>query len=288
MNETNLTAASELQTVRAHRVIQRSRVLRSIDFPELWGYRSLIVALAARQLQVRYSQTVFGVAWAVFKPLISMIVFTIVFQRVARIPSDGRPYQVFSLAAIVPWSYFSTAVSAAIESLSASASMLTKVYFPRLVLPIAEVVSPLVDFAIGMILLLGVLMMFGITPAPASVLVVPLLVGAMMLTATGVGAALAALEVQYRDLRHLVPFVMQMWMYASPVVYPVGMVPARYRSLYMMNPLAGTIAVFRSVVLGTEPADWAAIVRILAISTAIFAAGVIYFRHRERIFADVV
>jgi lipopolysaccharide transport system permease protein len=274
--------------IRPRRVIEPSNALRGIDFPELWEYRSLIGSLVARHLQVRYAQTVIGVGWALFRPLISMIVFTIVFQKFARIPSDGRPYEVFSLAAIVPWTYFSSAVSSATESLSGSASMITKVYFPRLVLPVSFVVAPLVDLAVGMVMLLVMLLWYNIAPSLSSIAIIPLLVLAMMLTATGVGCALTALDIQYRDLRHLVPFALQMWMYASPVVYPIAMVPDRYRQLYMLNPMAGIISAFRSSLLATDPPDWPAITASLVTSAALCTVGVVYFRHRERVFADVV
>jgi lipopolysaccharide transport system permease protein len=274
--------------VRRRTVMEHSRGLRRVDVRELWEYRSLIVTLIARHVQVRYAQSVLGVGWSLIRPLISMIVFTVVFQRFVKIPSDGRPYPVFSLAAVVPWTYFATALGGVSESLTASGSMITKVYFPRMALPISFVAAPLVDLAIGMVLLLLMLIWYGITPSISSLVIIPLLILAMMLTATGVGCIVTALDIQYRDLKQLVPFLLQVWMYVSPVVYPMSMVPPGYRRLYDLNPMAGTIAAFRSVLLGTDSGDWYSVGRALATSSLICAVGVVYFRYREPVFADVV
>jgi lipopolysaccharide transport system permease protein len=194
---------------------------------------------------------------------------------------------VFVLAALVPWTYVSTAVSGASTSLSASAAMLTKVYFPRLALPISYVLSGLVDFTIGFVLLLTILLWTGITPLASSIIVIPWLVLTMILTATGVSSALAAFDVQYRDVRHVVPFLLQVWMYASPVVYPLSLVPDRYRQVYALNPMTGIIEAFRSVLLRTAVVDWRTISVSLAVSAALCVIGLVIFRYRERIFADV-
>ncbi len=285
---TRTATTSPAPDVRRRTVMEHSRGLRRVDVRELWEYRSLIVTLIARHVQVRYAQSVLGVGWSLLRPLISMIVFTIVFQRFVRIPSDGRPYPVFSLAAVVPWTYFATALGGASESLTGSGSMITKVYFPRLVLPISFVAAPLVDLAIGMVLLLFMLIWYGITPSVSSLVIIPLLIIAMMLTATGVGCIVTALDIQYRDLKQLVPFLLQVWMYVSPVVYPMSMVPPSYRRLYDLNPMAGTIAAFRSALLGTDAGDWHSVGRALVTSSLICAVGVVYFRYREPLFADVV
>ena len=269
-------------------VIEPSRGLRALGAGELWRYRTLILALLVRQVQVRYAQSILGVGWSVVRPLLSIVVFTIVFDKFARIPSDGQPYALFSLAAVVPWTYFATALAGAGESLSTNAPMLTKVYLPRLALPIASALAPLVDLGIGLFLLVLMMTWFGVKPAFGSVVVVPVLVLAMMLTAVGVGCAVAAVDVQYRDARRFVPFVLQLWMYLSPVVYPASLVPERYRGLYTLNPLAGIIGTFRSSLLSTGPTDWRGIGLALASSSVICAAGVVFFRNRERVFADVV
>jgi lipopolysaccharide transport system permease protein len=269
-------------------MIKASRGFRGINARELWEYRWLILTLAARHIQVRYAQTLLGVGWTVVQPVISVAIFTVIFAKFARIPSDGKPYQVFALAALVPWTYVSTAVSAASGSLSASSAMVTKVYFPRLALPISYILSSLMDFVIGFVLLVSMMFWFGITPVASSVAVVPALVLAMMLTATGVSCALAAFDVQYRDVRHVVPFLLQVWMYASPIVYPMSLVPERYRQLYALNPMAGIIEAFRSVLLGTMQVDWRTLGVSLAVSLALCVIGIMVFRYRERIFADVV
>jgi lipopolysaccharide transport system permease protein len=269
-------------------MIKASRGFRGIDARELWAYRWLILTLAARHIQVRYAQTLLGIGWTILQPVISVAIFTVIFARFARIPSDGKPYQVFALAALVPWTYVSTAVSAASASLSASSAMVTKVYFPRLALPLSYILSSLIDFVIAFVLLLVMMFWFGITPLPASVAVIPPLVIAMALAATGVSCFLAAFDVQYRDVRHVVPFLLQVWMYASPIVYPMSLVPESYRRLYALNPMAGIVEGFRAVLLGTAAVDWRTLGVSVAVSVALCAIGLGVFRHRERIFADVV
>lgn len=269
-------------------VIRASGGVRWIDVAELWECRALVASLTIRHIQVRYAQSVLGVGWAVLQPLTSMIVFTVIFANFAGVPSDGTPYQLFALAALVPWTYFSTAVTGASTSLSNNSAMLTKVYFPRLALPISYVAAGLVDFAIGLVLLLVLLFWYGHTPSPAAIVAVPLLVAMMMVTAFSLGCALAALDVQYRDVKHVIPFALQIWMYASPVVYSISAVPDRFYAWYVLNPMAGILAAFRAVLLGTGRIDWTAIAASLAVSSLLCVGGVMYFRRRERIFADVV
>jgi len=269
-------------------MIRPSRGLRGINARELWAFRWLILTLTARHIQVRYAQTLLGIGWAVVQPVISVAIFTVVFARFARIPSDGKPYQVFALAALVPWTYISSAVSTASGSLSASSAMVTKVYFPRLALPISYIFSSLIDFVIGLALLLSMMFWFRIAPAASSVVAVPFLVLAMMLTATGVSCTLAAFDVEYRDVRHVVPFLLQAWMYASPIVYPMSLVPDKFRQLYALNPMAGIIEAFRAVLLGTTAVDWRALAVSVAVSLALCVFGLMVFRYRERVFADVV
>jgi lipopolysaccharide transport system permease protein len=269
-------------------VIEPSRGLRPLRLIELWEYRSLIISLLIRNLQVRYAQSVLGIAWSVVRPLMAMGVLTTIFERFARLPSDGHPYAVFSLAAVVPWIFFSTSLTGACESLTGNGGMITKVYFPRLALPITNVLAPLADFTIGLVLLLAMILWFGLTPSISSAIVIPALVLTMMLTAMGIGCFVAAIDVQYRDAARLVPFVLQLWMYASPIVYPMSIVPQRYRQLYALNPMAGVIETFRSVLLGTRPIDWGPCATAMAVSAMACLAGMIYFKQRERIFADVV
>jgi lipopolysaccharide transport system permease protein len=260
----------------------------TIDFGELWDYRGLLVLLVWRDVKSRYSQTVLGAGWAILQPMLSMVVFTLIFGRFARIPSDGVPYPVFSLAALVPWSYFASALSGSSNSLTLHRNLLVKVYFPRLVIPAAPVLAALVDFGIAFTVLLLVMLGFGILPGIQTVVMLPLLLLIILMTVLGTGYWLAALNVQYRDVRHVSPFLLQIWMYASPIVYPMSLVPESYRSIYALNPMAGVISAFRSMLLGTPGPSPGQLAISMAGGLVILIAGAIYFRHTERVFADVV
>ena len=258
-----------------------------IDLRELWAYRGLFFFLVWRDVKVRYAQTVLGAGWAILQPVLTMLVFTVIFGRFANIPSDGVPYAVFSLAALVPWTYFSTALSGASNSLVSSTNLITKVYFPRLVIPFAPVLAGLVDFAVALAVLGAVMLFYGIVPGPLALVVVPLLLLGMMLTSAGVGCWLAALNIQYRDVKHVTPFLVQVWMYASPIVYPMSLVPEKYRGYYALNPMAGIVEGFRAVLLGTGAVAWPTIGLSLAVGAVLFLTGALYFRRTERVFADV-
>jgi lipopolysaccharide transport system permease protein len=261
---------------------------RGVDLRELWVYRGLFGFLVWRDIKVRYAQTVLGAGWAILQPVLTMVVFTVIFGNFANIPSDGVPYALFSLAALVPWTYFSTALTNSSNSLVTSANLLTKVYFPRLVIPFSPVLAGLVDFAIAMAILLLAMLAFGFAPTAASVAVLPLVLGAVMMTAAGVGCWLSALNVQYRDVKYVVPFLVQVWMYSSPIVYPMSMVPERFHLLFALNPMAGAIEGFRAALLGTQPVPWPMLLVSLGTSILIFVTGALYFRRMERVFADVV
>jgi lipopolysaccharide transport system permease protein len=254
---------------------------------DVWASRELVFFLAWRDIKVRYAQTVLGAAWAVLQPVMTMVVFTVIFGRFARIPSDGAPYAVFSLAALVPWTYFAGALGGAANSLIANSNLLTKVYFPRLAIPFAPVVAGLMDFAIAFVVLVVVLVASGITPSAWALVVIPCCMLTTMMTAVGVGTGLAALNIQYRDFRQIAGFLVQVWMYASPIVYPLSMVPAEFRMAYSLNPMVGVISGFRAVLLGQGAVPWATIVLGLATSGVLLAVGTAYFRHTERVFADV-
>ena len=269
-------------------VIEPSRGLRALGAGELWRYRTLILALLVRQVQVRYAQSILGVGWSVVRPLLSIVVFTIVFDKFARIPSDGQPYVALLARRCRALDVFRDGACRGGREPEHERANAHEGVFPRLALPIASALAPLVDLGIGLFLLVLMMTWFGVKPAFGSVVVVPVLVLAMMLTAVGVGCAVAAVDVQYRDARRFVPFVLQLWMYLSPVVYPASLVPERYRGLYALNPLAGIIGTFRSSLLSTGPTDWRGIGLALASSSVICAAGVVFFRNRERVFADVV
>lgn len=258
-----------------------------LDLRELWSYRGLFFFLVWRDVKVRYAQTVLGAGWAILQPVLATGVFSLIFGGFARIPSDGTPYPLFSLAGLVPWTYFATALTGSSNSLISNAHVITKVYFPRLVVPLAPVLAGLVDLAITLVLLFLVMLGFGVTPSPAAALAVPLSILILLLTAGGAGCLLAALNIQYRDVKHATPFLVQLWMYASPIVYPLSLVPEKYRLAYSLNPLAGAIAGFRTGLLGDRPMPWSTLVVGLVLASLFFIIGTRYFRHTERIFADV-
>ncbi len=258
-----------------------------IDFGEVWAYRELLLLLVWRDVKSRYSQTVLGAGWAILQPVLTMVVFTVIFGRLARMPSDGMPYAVFSLAALVPWSYFSSALTGSSNSLVINRSLVTKVYFPRLMIPAAAVLATLVDFAIAFVVLILVMLGFGITPGADSLWMVPVALLTLSLTAMGAGSWLAALNVQYHDVRHLTPFVVQVWMYSSPIVYPLSLVPEAYRWIYALNPLSSILAGFRAALLGTPGPTSGQVALSLLGALIIFIGGVLYFRRTERVFADV-
>ena len=258
-----------------------------IDCSELWEYRDLFYFLIWRNIKVRYAQSILGISWAVIQPVFSMIVFTIIFGNLAKISSDGVPYAIFSYAALVPWTYFSNSLSDATGSLISSSNMLSKVYFPRIIIPITPVLSKLIDFGIALLLLFGLMMWFQTAPTIWA-LTLPLLIIMMMLTSAGLGMWLTALAIQYRDVKYGMKFAVQLLMYASPVVYPASLVPEHYRLLYGINPMAGVIEGFRAALLGTRPMPWD-LIAVGSISAFVIAAsGALYFHRKERIFADVV
>jgi len=258
-----------------------------INVRELWANRELLLFLVWRDIKVQYAQTVLGAAWAVVQPLMTMLIFTLVFGRLAKIPSDGVPYSVFTLAALIPWMYFSNAFSAASASLVNSTNLITKVYFPRLIIPIVSILSGLVNFAVSCVVLAIMMIWYHVTPSWMAIPMIPALLLLMILTATGVGCWLAAVYIQYRDVRQIVPFIVQIWMYLSPVVYPLSLVPARYRTLYSLNPMAGIIQTFRVVLLRTGEIPWGMLGVSTIVGLTLFLSGTMYFRRTEHLFADV-
>ncbi len=267
-------------------IIERKSGWQFIDWVELGEYKDLFYFLVWRDIKVLYKQTVLGFAWAVINPVFTMIVFSIVFGRLAQIPSEGVPYPIFSFAALVPWTYFSSAMSGSTQSLVSNQNMLTKVYFPRLVIPMTPVLAKLVDFGIAFVILL--LMMAGFSIAPTwNVVFLPWLIVLMILTAAGVGMWLSALAIQYRDVRFALSFIAQLLMYAAPVVWPASLVPEQLRPLYGLYPMAGVIEGFRSALLGTNPMPWDLILPGTLSAVVIAISGAFYFRRLERIFADV-
>jgi len=268
-------------------IIEPSRGWISLKLKELIEYRDLLFFLAWRDISVRYKQTVLGAAWAIIQPFFSMVVFSLFFGRLAKIPSDGVPYPIFSYAAMLPWQYFATATTNSSNSLVGSSNLLTKVYFPRLVIPLASVLPAMIDFAIAFVVLLGMMVYYGIAPT-WHLCFLPLFLLLALVTALGVGLWLSAMNVQYRDIRYAVPFLVQFWMFASPVTYPSSLVPEQWRALYGMNPMASVIEGFRWALLntGTAPGPMTAV--SVAAALALLVSGAYYFRRMEKTFADVV
>lgn len=267
-------------------VIEPKKGWRLIDWKELREYRDLFYFLVWRDIKVLYKQTILGFGWAIIRPVFSMIVFSIVFGRLAKVPSDGVPYPIFSYVALLPWTYFSTAVTKSTQSLISNANMLSKVYFPRMIIPMTPVLAGLVDFVIAFAVLGLMMFWYGIAPT-WNALFLPMLVLLMLLTASGIGMWLSALAIQYRDVRHAIQFVVQVLMYAAPVVWPVSLIPDKYRLLYGIYPMAGIIEGFRSSLIGTNPMPWDLIWMGAMIAVLIVLSGAFYFRRMERIFADV-
>ena len=259
---------------------------QSINIREVWLYRELIWVLTERDIKVRYKQTVLGFAWAIIQPVMMMIVFSIFFGQLAKMPSDGLPYPIFVYAGLLPWTFFATAISGSATSLVGSSNLISKVYFPRLVIPIASVGSGLVDFAIAGVILLLMCLWFGIGWS-VNLLMAPLLVAGTIFIALGVGIILAALNVAYRDFRFVMPFLIQFWMFATPVVYPATLVPDHWRWLLFLNPMAGFIEGFRSAFLG-RPIDLTAIGISLFVAICVFLIGIAFFGKMERRFADII
>ena len=267
-------------------VIEARSGWQIIDWREMVEYRDLLRFLIWRDIKVLYAQSSLGIGWAIVQPVVSMIVFTIIFGRLAQVSSDGVPYAIFTFTALVPWTYFANSLTQGTASLIANANMLSKVYFPRLMLPLSSVFAKLVDFGIAMVLLFVMMAWYGFVPG-AGALLLPLLVLMMILCAAGLSMWLTALAIQYRDIKHAINFIVQLLMYAAPVVYPASLIPQQYRLLYAVNPMVGVIEGFRSALLGTQPMPW----DLLAIgggsSLLLALSGAMYFRRKERIFADV-
>ncbi len=268
-------------------VIQPCNQLFRLGLRSLWNYRELLYFLAWRDLKARYAQTAVGLAWAVLQPLAMMIVFTIVFGRLANLPSGGVPYPVFAYAALVPWTYFSKSLDRGSFSVVAEANLITKVYFPRVIAPFAAVLGGLVDFGISFLLLFILMAWFGIVPGP-QILALPLLVMVTVATALAVSLWLAAFYVRYRDVGAVIPLVTQVWMFASPIVYPLTMVPSEWRTLYGLNPMVGIIEGYRWALLGTEAPDVFIIAQSLVLVSILLLGGLAYFNRVERSFADVI
>lgn len=268
-------------------VIEPKKGWVPVDLKEIGSYSEVLYFLAKRDIKVRYKQTVLGGLWAVIQPVCTMVVFTLFFGRLAKIPSDGIPYPIFVYAGLLPWTYFANALAASGNSLVGSSHLITKVYFPRLIIPAASSLAGLLDFFIAM-LVLGALMIYYHFIPSIGIFIFPVLVGLTFLCALGVGLWLSALNVQYRDIRYVIPFLVQVWMFVSPVIYPVSMVQRKYQWLLALNPMGGVIRAYRAALLGHIPIDWFLLGLSTAIIFAILVSGLYYFRRMEKHFADVV
>jgi lipopolysaccharide transport system permease protein len=260
---------------------------RAISLAEIWRYRELLYFLTLRDIKLRYKQTALGLAWAMIQPLLTMAVFTIFFGKLGGLPSDGKPYALFVLVGLIPWQLFAFALTQSSNSLVSEQRLITKVYFPRLIVPIASVLSGLVDLFVAMGLVLVGMAIFGEAPSWA-IIAVPAFVIFTVLAALAVGLWLSALNVKYRDVRYTIPFLTQFWMFATPVAYPASVVPEPYRILYGLNPMTGVVEAFRWAILGTDSPNWGMMTVSASVVALLLLGGLFYFRRMERSFADVV
>lgn len=267
-------------------VIQPSRGWRMLDLKELWAYRELLWVFILRDIKLRYKQTILGCTWAVIQPFTSMVVFSLIFGHWGKLPSDGYPYPIFVYAGLLPWTFFITSLSHSANSVVGSSNLITKVYFPRLIIPLASVGAALVDFLMASFIMLGLMLYYGIG-WHGNLWTIPFLLLAAAFTALGVGTLISALMVSYRDFRFVVPFMTQLWMYATPVIFPVGLVPRHWRWALYLNPMAGIIDGFRSAFLG-KPFNWDILLLSFCAGVLMFFMGVAYFEKVERRFADII
>ncbi len=275
--------AAEVSTLR----IAPSKGWVPLKLSELWEYRELLYFLVWRDIKVRYKQTALGATWAIIQPFLTMVVFSIFFGHLARIPSDGIPYPIFSFAALVPWTFFANGMGQSSNSLVGSGGLISKVYFPRLIIPLASVFSGIVDFAIAFLVLLVMMLYYGLIPS-LNVIWLPLFLSLALVTSLGVGLWLSALNVEYRDVRYVVPFITQFWMLATPIGYPSSLLHEPWRTIYGLNPMVGVVEGFRWALLKTNTAPGPLIAVSSAAALLILITGAFYFRRMEKTFADIV
>jgi lipopolysaccharide transport system permease protein len=268
-------------------VIEPERGWVSLNLKELWAFRDLLFFLSWRDISVRYKQTLLGVAWAIIQPFLSMIVFSVFFGRLAKVGSDGFPYPLFSYAALLPWQYFSSALSGAANSMVGNSAIVTKTYFPRMIVPLAAVITPLFDFMISFVFLLILMAFYQVAPT-WNILWLPLFTLLAMVSALGIGLWLSAMNVQYRDIKYAMGFLIQLWMFASPVAYSTTVVPEEWRIVYGLNPMAGVISSFRWAILGANTGPDAMTFVSVGVSVLLLISGAYYFRRMEKSFADMI
>lgn len=267
-------------------IIEPNKGWRALDLRDLWAFRELLYFLTWRDVKVRYKQTELGIAWAIIQPLFTMLVFTLFFGRLAGLPSDNIPYPLFAYAGLLAWTYFSNAITSSGNSLVGSANLITKVYFPRMIIPGAAVTAGLVDFAIAFLILVVLMVYYRVT-VTWNILMFPVLVLLTTLLALGIGMWLSALNVKYRDVRFALPFLVQLWMFLSPVIYPASFLPARFRWLLSLNPMTGIIEGYRSALFG-RPFNWIALAASAAITLILLIYSTYFFKRMEKSFADIV
>ena len=269
-------------------VIKPSKGWVGLKLNDLWLYRELVYFLTWRDIKVRYKQSVLGILWAILKPFMAMVVFTIFFGNFARIPSDGLPYPIFSYTATLPWELFAAALGVASRSMVSNSNMVSKIYFPRMIIPLASVMSSVVDFFIGFTILIGMMIFYRVTPSIA-ILWLPLLILLALVTALGVGFWSSALMVRYRDVGYIMPFIANLWMYLTPVVYPSSMIPEKWRLVYALNPMTGVVEGFRYALLGTTQSVSGGMILVSTlIAVIVLISGMFYFRRMEKQFADMI
>jgi lipopolysaccharide transport system permease protein len=267
-------------------VISPPKKWAPINLRELFTHRELLYYFIWRDIKVRYKQTGLGIAWAIIQPLFAMIIFTVIFGKLAKIPSEGIPYPLFSYAAILPWTLFSEGLTRSTTSMTSNANIMTKVYFPRLILPIAGILSPLIDFFIAFIILIFLMLIYGFMPS-INILFLPAFLLLLLLTSLSVGLWLSSLNVQYRDFQYTLPFLIQLWLYSSPIVYSSNLIPAKYQTIYGFNPMAGVIEGFRWLLLGTPPPNQMILFSAFVV-IVLLVSGIFYFKRMEQYFADIV
>jgi lipopolysaccharide transport system permease protein len=268
-------------------IIRPRKGFSALNLGELWQFRELLYFLAWRDIKIKYKQSLLGVGWVVLRPVITMIVFSLLFGRLGKFPSEGVPYPIFVFLGLLPWTYFASSLSMSSASLVGGGNLISKIYFPRLLIPLSSAISELLDLLVSMAVLVLMMFYFDIVPKPGILLVPPLMLG-IFITVIGPGMFLSAVNVRYHDVKHVVPFLVQLWMFMTPVIYPVNFIPEKYRLLMYLNPMAGPIEAFRACVLGHKPVNVEGLAISLCVSVVMFAIGLLYFKRVERTFADVI
>jgi lipopolysaccharide transport system permease protein len=269
-------------------IIQPSHGWVALKLGEVWQYRELLFFLTWRDIKIRYKQTLLGAAWALIQPFMTMIVFSLFFGRLAKVPSDGIPYPIFAYAALIPWTYFANGVALSANSMLNDTNLIKKVYFPRLIMPIATVCSGLPDFCLAFLILLAMMVVYGLHPTAISIIWLPICLALTMITALGIGFWLSALNVEYRDIRYTVPFIVQLWLFATPVAYPSSLLTEPWQTLYGLNPMVGVVEGFRWALLGSGHPPGPMVFLSALASIVVLVSGAYYFRRIEKTFADIV